>query len=108
MEYVVTKSTGLCQAVNNVNNVKVETFDPAQFSDPEYLDNNEFYSPVSIVDETYMCFLNNIVIVDDIANKNQSLSFEGRFKHNQIPLNLLPCPHQKSITTLQLSRHNLT
>ena len=57
-----------CQAVNNVDQVIVETFDPEHFSDPEYLYNNEFYSPISIVDKTYMCFLNNIVIVDDTSN----------------------------------------
>ena len=48
--------------MNNLDNVQVETFDPEQFSDPEYLDGNEFYLPVSIVDQTYECFLNNYLI----------------------------------------------
>ena len=61
-----------------VNKVESEAFDYENFSDPEFLDNNnEFYSPICIVDKTYMCFFNNIVIDDNKSNENQLLSSEG-------------------------------
>ena len=59
-----------------VNQVESEAFEYENFSDPEFLYNdNEFYSPISIVDKTYMCFLNNIV--NDDNKENQLLSSEG-------------------------------
>ena len=87
--------------MNNVDKVIVETFDPEHFSDPEYLYNNEFYSPISIVDKTYMCFLNNIVIVDRM--KPNLCHLRARFKHNNFPSNQLPYPRQKPVTTLPSS-----
>ena len=73
------KLSNACQAVNNVDNVQVETFDPEQFSDPE------FYSHISIVYQTYECFVNNIAFVDTTI-QSQSLSVVSPVQAANFPL----------------------